>query len=635
MAAATVARRRRERSPTTPIASVDEQEQPSSTIVAAPPKCDSKKEELTLDERLCAVCLTEKVEVMLLPCRHAVLCKGCAVIVQRVDAGSRGERQGQGMGDGRCPICRERIMGVVQGTFEEDYVRLVTAAEARLEWVQGSAYEGMYNHIKPLMLTGALSAAGSFACFVLLPPPVSLVTGVALAGTAFVVGYLPWFATTAGAFEAENLSSAQGSSLRLFSREDLSRPVTCFAKATMIAVAAPVAATVFFAPYVCYAYVLRPLSRYVLYGSIRGTCFSFVYIVRPACKAFAWMCVKTCQGFKIAASALYDYILKPLGKGIAWTCVKTWQGLGLAARALYDYVLAPTGCAISTAAKALFSYVLLPCGRGFWAAITASASVVAKGVMYASQLTWTYVLSPAGHVACRAVEMLGHFILDYVLVPIVRATHVMWHDALVPLGRGLWAAMCASGRCLAVGARALYIMSSCLAHAALAGGAVALYLYILVPGGRLLMAAGAALAAGAAAVARGISFAATTIYTTVLVPVGTGVSAAASAVASAVYSYVLVPGGLCLKTVALLVAGGVWLVYDGVLRPVGAALAVAAHTVGGAIYVAASEGATLVGHVGSQVAVGVGSAIEMTGTLFWQVREEMMSAWSSLFGCWS
>lgn len=49
----------------------------------------------------------------------------------------------------------------------------------------------MYNHIRPLMVTGALLASGAAASFVLCPP-----LAPALAVGAGVVGYLPWFATT-------------------------------------------------------------------------------------------------------------------------------------------------------------------------------------------------------------------------------------------------------------------------------------------------------------------------------------------------------------------------------------------------------------------------------------------------------
>merc|ERR1712241_1018644 len=167
---------------------------------------------------------------MLMPCRHAVLCDECArhILAER----------------GQCPICRTHIVNHAQGQFANDYVDLVQAMEARLEGAGTAAYEGMYNHIRPLMVTGALLGTGAAAAFVLAPPVAPV-----LAGAAFAVGYVPWFVTTVAHFEQEDMSGSHMTPARFFTREDLSRPITLIAKTLTMAVVAPVAAVSFFIPY--------------------------------------------------------------------------------------------------------------------------------------------------------------------------------------------------------------------------------------------------------------------------------------------------------------------------------------------------------------------------------------------------
>merc|ERR1719436_718055 len=114
-----------------------------------------------------------------MPCRHAVLCNECA---ETLLSSSRPT----------CPICRDSIRAHARGSFAEDYVAIVEAMEARIEQAGASAYEGMYNRIRPLMVTGAILGTGAAACFV---PAGPAAIGAGLAAGAFTVRYGPWFAT--------------------------------------------------------------------------------------------------------------------------------------------------------------------------------------------------------------------------------------------------------------------------------------------------------------------------------------------------------------------------------------------------------------------------------------------------------
>eukprot|EP00438_Fugacium_kawagutii_P007382 Skav203434 [mRNA] locus=scaffold727:155203:161604:+ [translate_table: standard] len=55
---------------------------------------------------------------------------------------------------------------LADGHFADDYVELVRVMNLRMERSQDAAYQGrMYNHIRPLMVTGAVLATGAAVCF--------------------------------------------------------------------------------------------------------------------------------------------------------------------------------------------------------------------------------------------------------------------------------------------------------------------------------------------------------------------------------------------------------------------------------------------------------------------------------------
>jgi len=128
--------------------------------------------------------------------------------------------------------------------------------EARLELTGATAFEGMYDNVRPLMVTGALLGCGSAVCFVLAPPAAPI-----LAAGAFCVGYLPWFATTVTHYERETDAAAGIRPTGIFSRDDMANPLALIGKGLIMAVVVPLSALVFFIPYPVYAGVPRPLGR--------------------------------------------------------------------------------------------------------------------------------------------------------------------------------------------------------------------------------------------------------------------------------------------------------------------------------------------------------------------------------------
>jgi hypothetical protein len=551
------------------------------------------------EEQKCAVCLENLVTVMLMPCRHAVLCDECAETILG--------------GSGKCPICRESITNHAHGEFTSEYVQLVEASLARLERSREACYGGMYNNVRPLMVTGALLAGGACVTFVIAPPVAPV-----LAGAAFAIGYVPWFATTVAHLERENLEIGDGT--HYFSMEDLSNPIKLIVKALTMAVVVPLGAVVFFIPYGLYAGCIRPLSKAFVHGLIRVCCFAQVYAVRPTAEGLqcltrnliellrrAGLCAHSCllnlvhlltsaaqatgsvlshlermlrqhvispciHGARHCGQLTYSNILLPTGTAIrhcADTCVHGTRRCG---QLTYSNILLPTGTAIRHCAditcEALYNHILVPSAHAGRMTLRTISDIVVRG----GEFLYAYVLVPGSRAIVFAVAKCrdgvvggASLTLRFVLRPcssmvwkslklLARGIEVtacmMYTHVIAPLGKVAFRTVSAVARVIAAGSGflrryalvplghgAAWVLSS-LANG-LVAGARGLYGYMLVP-----------CAAGVAWVARGVYYGSRELasfirgvnawcWGNVLVPVGRTI--AAGAVAS--YIYVISPCG--------------------------------------------------------------------------------------------
>lgn len=595
-------------------------DRPDATVVESNRAADQEQE-----DRLCVICLSAARDVMLMPCRHAVLCSACLEsLMLREDAA--------------CPVCRKQIRNYAYGFFVDDYVERVQAIEARLELSGTAAYDGMYNHIRPLMVAGALLASGATACFVL-----ALTAAPALAAGAFAVGYVPWFLTTVAQFEQEDMGAESLAPMQIFSREDWRHPLTLLAKTAVLSVAVPVSAAVFFLPYGLYAGVLRPAALATVKSLIRTFCFAYTYVARPAASRIAAV-LKT-LGNVLAASvssmadvvvacskALHDFLLIPGCNFIKGAFSLISQTVAELSRSAYDNVLAPcakaTWALIKATSLALNSYVIAP---------SISATSAALGMLYEN------VLLPSCRAGYVTLQVLGRVIVaagrgmySHILVPLCQildsgmtsAATCLYTFILLPLGETAFATLhmlrrgvrtAANGLytyCLVSCGKALEALGAAISFFArgLAGTAELLFHYVLMPSwklaGRILhgLGQGMALAAETAyrafvvptfgvagSVARVISgcfiVASATIYTYALVPS----AALLSSGAKAVYVCAILPSARAAWNVGAATAGavqcaatatlelgvaGAALVYVYVIQPGGHAVLVLATTAG-------------------------------------------------------
>jgi hypothetical protein len=493
-------------------------------------------------EHICVVCLEKQVSVMMMPCRHAVLCDDCAGPILN--------------GRGSCPICRVQITNHAKGHFTDDYVDLVQAMEARMERTHAAACEGMYNHVRPLMVTGALLGTGAAACFVLAPPAAPI-----LAGSALAVGYLPWFATTVAHFEREDMGNPVAPS-SFFTEEDLSQPLTLIAKAVAMAVIAPLAAIVFFIPYGLYAGVVRPVGKGFLHSLVRVCAFAHVYALRP-----------TARGLQVVSEALLS-LLRDIGYGAREHAVILGNILASGARSTGDaLVTIGRHCGENAAlgASKVYDHALVPIGHAF----QAGAKVAYENAALGARKTYDHALVPIGHGCQRAAETT----YDYVLLPSAKALQKalralgnacvtaavnVYSYVLLPSGRGIVLVLQKTGEVIADGASAVYTYMLVPLGNGIASGATMLYSNVLIPLGQGTLRA-------LQMVGNGITLSAEFLYKNVLAPLGRGTFSVLKALGYGTW--------IVLKGLGIALAGAAVATYEHVLVPTARAMALGASTV--------------------------------------------------------
>lgn len=585
-------------------------------------------DEASIDEpHRCVICLESEVAVMLMPCRHAVLCDGCAEDL----FASRASLQS-------CPICRTPITNHARGHFATDYVDLVQAMDARMERTSASMYEGMYNHVRPLMLTGALLGTGAAVCFVVAPP-----VAPALAGAAFVIGYVPWFATTSAHFEREDL---QVQSQSFFSRDDLSNPLKLITKVVVMAVVAPVAAIGFFVPYGIYRGVLKPVSRALLQGLVRLSAFAQVYALRPTAQALQRVGEGILELLRLVGGHARDLAFM-LGDMLAAAGTKALELATAISRFLHEYALTPCvrgaqycGELVADGSRVAYDNAILPAGRA-----------IRMGIAFLATTTHDRAIVPMGRAMRRLAESIGELMMqgadligqgtaiiyEYVLTPcgrfvmlVVRSTLARAQDVysyfLIPCGRAAFAALRMMARGLLSGTEFVFsnlliplgrgtLSALRILGKGVVSGAEFLYRDAVVP-------LGCTVATILRGIANGLILGATTTYTCVLKPCGEGLAAAASQVyssallpaAGAIYVYALAPSGRALHSlgvflaasasaaaasIAQCAANGAQAVYAYVLLPGGQVVVLVTSIVAGAAQACGREVSVAIDAAGS------------------------------------
>jgi len=429
-----------------------------------------------------------------------------------------------------------------------------------------------------LLLLGGAAGAGSAFCF-LVPAMRFTAVGAMLATAAFVIGYLPWLVVSISAFEESSATTSDGVRARLFSSEDMQRPLVLATKGTVLLVGAPLALVIFFAPYAVYAGVLRPLVCQVVPFLLRVTlcilihivCYSYMYVFRPLGTA-----IQSC-------GRAIDGALRTALGGIVKCCMFIATGLTAAARATWNKILVPTCQFCYMAGSRCYTHILVPmsqCAAGTgrllhqwvlqpaWNGLAWGLPKLGRGCTAAAQALYDYVLSPCAlAVAGGSVWLFMHVI--------------------EPTGRAFGACAMAVGRTI----QACVARSVSYLAGALAGGvakvAGAIFVYVLAPMGR-------GVACLASTTAGGLAAAASMVFAHVLAPIGRGVACLASrtaggvaylastaagclaAAASVVFAYVLAPVGRVVAYLASRTAAGLaalaYAFYTHILTPVGGAV---------------------------------------------------------------
>jgi len=500
-----------------------------------------------------------------------------------------------------------RIQNHARGQFVDDYVELVQALEARMERSQMEAYEGMYNHVRPLMVTGAILASGGIAAFAIAPA-----VAPALVASAALVGYLPWFATTVAHFEREDMEAAVPSGL--FSREDFSSPLTMLVKTSVLFVAAPVAGLIFFIPYGLYAGAVRPLGRLVCRALVHGACLAYVYVIQPGCEVLQLVGPAVIDAVAAGAKSLYEFVLRPLGAGATWlwrqfadaahwtlqnALVPAWNGVRRCVEAAYLHILQPGAeafCSIVQAVgNASYTYILSPAGT----ALVTAGQGLARMLTLCAEGLYGYVLVPVGQAAWAGMKMTGQ--------SLALVAHGLSEYVLAPAASGTVAAMRCIGQCMVAGAEGLYgyVLQP------LASGA---YFYVLVPAERAVRAAAGGVWHATCASAWAVGELASLCYAIAILPC----LKAAVSMAGATYVYVVLPCGQAFVLSAKAAGQGV--------QAAATTVAEAVQAIGGVVYV---HVVSPVGEVSKAAFHSTQQALQQTGntvrTTFQSLARSMAS----------
>mmetsp|Transcript_56398 Transcript_56398/g.183220 ORF Transcript_56398/g.183220 Transcript_56398/m.183220 type:complete len:521 (+) Transcript_56398:100-1662(+) len=411
------------------------------------------------EPNVCVVCLEAHVEVLLLPCRHAVMCGSCASDVR---------------GNGRCPVCRGFIISTMRGEYSGGYVELVTSLQDHIGRVGASAYQNMYDHVSYFMLFGFTLAVISIPLHFIHRPSFR-VLGLCVLTLGVLTAYVPWFLATMQAFE-----SAPAGTGTLCSQRDLQKPAHFFCKLLMLTLAGPCFLVLFFIPYFLWSFVVRPSFRCLLFVSIRGTCLTNVLAVRPLrrrlgcigeglrralvhlCWMLEGMIQRLCACVGACCHMVEQRVLLPVCRFLAKIATWCWQVALVAfmccadllrpcCRALAACAAVVGRCgsalasAISSAAVAIYVWTIGPVvhllahlGTFLTSCVSAFYGGLARGISRGAAALYEHVIMPLwrhlGYPCFLAIYRCSGFIFAVVVQPVVNVTRALL-QVLVTLAR--------------------------------------------------------------------------------------------------------------------------------------------------------------------------------------------------------
>lgn len=413
------------------------------------------------EPNVCVVCLEAHVEVLLLPCRHAVMCGSCASDVR---------------GNGRCPVCRGFIISTMHGEHSGGYVDLVTSLQDHIGRVGASAYQNMYDHVRHLMLFGFTLVVLSIPLLMgidVIRDSSFRVLGLCVLILGVLTAYVPWFLATMQAFE-----SAPAATGILCSQQDLEKPAHFFCKLFMLALAGPCFLVLFFIPYFLWSFVVRPSFRCLLFVSIHGICLTNVLAFRPLrrrlgcigeglrrvlvhlCWMLEGMIQRLCACVGACCHMVEQRVLLPVCRFLAK--IATWQVvlvafmccadlLHLCCRALAACAAIVGRCgsslasAVSSAAAAIYVWTIGPVvhllahlGAFLTSCVSALYGGLAWGISRVAVALYEHVIIPLwrhlGYPCFLAIYRCPGFIFVVVVQPVVNVTRPLL-QVLVTLAR--------------------------------------------------------------------------------------------------------------------------------------------------------------------------------------------------------